>query len=68
MAQMKEMKNEGQFDTFVWDVINDLSKVIHKIGECDYIPEGMDEIFTSLVETRLMAELLLSKDELLKMY
>ena len=68
MAQMKEIKNEGQFDTLVWDVINDISQVITKIGECDYIPEGMDEIFTSLVETRLMAELLLSKDELLKMY
>lgn len=68
MGKMQEIKNKGQFDTFIWEVVNDLSQLIQKIGECDYIPEGMDEIFTSLVETRLMAELLLSKDELLKMY
>lgn len=30
MGKMQEIKNNGQFDTFIWEVVNDLSQLIQK--------------------------------------
>ena len=29
---MQEIKNNGQFDTFIWEVVNDLSQLIQNRG------------------------------------
>ena len=62
MGQMKEVKNEGQFDTFVQGIISDLTSVMDKIRESDYLPEGMNEVLDGLIDVRLSIELCLSTE------
>lgn len=68
MGQMKEIKNDGQFDSFVQGIISDLNSVMDKIRESDYVPEGMNEVLDGLIDVRLSIELCLSTEEILKMY
>ena len=68
MGQRKEIKNDGQFDAFVSEIIRDINSVIERIKECEFVPEGMDEVFEELIGARLSAECLFSIDKQLEMY
>ena len=68
MAQMKEIKNDGRFDPFVSEIIRDINSVVERIKECEFVPEGMDEVFEELIVARSSAELLFSIDKYLEMY
>ena len=65
---MKEMKNDGQYDACVKEVIKGLNRCIERIQECDYIAEGMDKVFDMLIDARVEAELCLSEDEFNKIH
>ena len=65
---MKEIKNDGRFDPFVSEIIRDINSVVERIKECEFVPEGMDEVFEELIVARSSAELLFSIDKYLEMY
>ena len=68
MGHMKEMKNDGQYDACVKEVIKGLNRCIERIHECDYIAEGMENVFEMLIDARGEAEFCLSEDEFDKIY
>lgn len=65
MGQMQEIKNEGQFDSFLLGIISDICSVMDKIRESDYVPKGMNEVLDGLIDVRLSIELCLSTEEYL---
>lgn len=68
MAQMKEIKNEGQFDACIKEVLKGLQVCIERIKECDYIAEGMEKVFEMLLDAKVEADLCLSEDEFNKIH
>ena len=62
---MQEIKNEGQFDSFLLGIISDICSVMDKIRESDYVPKGMNEVLDGLIDVRLSIELCLSTEEYL---
>lgn len=68
MGQRKEIKNVGQFDSFVEEIVNNIDSVIARIKECEFVPEGMDEVFEELIGVRMSAEYLFSIDKQLEKY
>lgn len=57
---MKEIKNIGQFDGFIREIMNDILRITEKIQECKYIPKGMEQVMDSLTDAGLDAYLCLS--------
>lgn len=59
---MEEIKNYGQFDDFVREIINNISRIKERITEGKYNPKGMDKVLDALIDANFYAYLCLSDD------